>query len=120
TAPTVERRHGLALGVVGGALGEMRLLIVLIAFWLSYGDGHRQGQATQEAFEIGSVLAGGINPNVEVCLGMLLVQQPQPFAELLVALLVLQDSERFCSRLPIRAQERNPIAVARGVDANAD
>src|SRR6516162_6397350 len=64
-----KARHGLALGVVGGALGEMRLLIVLIAFWLSYGDGHRQWQATQEAFEIGSVLTGGINANVEVRLG---------------------------------------------------
>jgi hypothetical protein len=51
---------------------------------------------------------------------MLLVQQLQAFAEILVALLVLQDGERLCGRLPIRAQERNPMAVARGVDANAD
>jgi hypothetical protein len=96
------------------------LLIVLIAFWLAHGDCRRQRQATQEAFEIGSVLTGGIDADVEVCLGMLLVQQLQPFAEILVALLVLQDGERLCGRLPIRAQERNPMAVARGVDANAD
>ena len=37
-----EAGHGLALGVVGGALGEMRLLIILVAFGLADGEGHGQ------------------------------------------------------------------------------
>ena len=34
--------HGLALGVVGGALGEVGLLVILIALGLADGDGHGQ------------------------------------------------------------------------------
>ena len=69
-----EPRHGLALCVVGSALGEMRLLIVLIAFGLAHRDRHRQLQRAEKALEIGGILTGGIDADVKVCLRMLLVQ----------------------------------------------
>src|SRR5262245_35118345 len=98
----------------------MCLLIVLVAFGLAYGDGHRQRQRAEKAFEIGSILTGGIDADVEVGLGMLLVQPFQALAEVLIALLILQDGQRLGGRLPVGAQKRDAVAVARGVDADAD
>src|SRR5438067_80916 len=56
-----EAGHGLALGVVGGALGEMRLLIILVALGLADREGHGQAEAAEEQFEVDGVLAGGID-----------------------------------------------------------
>jgi hypothetical protein len=58
--------------------GEVRLLIVFIALGL-HGDRHRQ--RAQKALAIGSVLTGGIDADVEMCLGMLLVQPFHALAE---------------------------------------
>ncbi len=69
-----EARHGLAFRVVGGAFGEMGLLIILVPLRLADGQGHGQLKAAKEVFEIGGVLAGGVDANVEVRLRMLLVQ----------------------------------------------
>ena len=69
-----EAGHGLAFGVVGGAFGEVGLLIVLVAFGFADGEGHGQVEAAEELFEIGGILAGGVDADVEVGLGMLLVQ----------------------------------------------
>ena len=66
-----EACHGLALGVVGGAFGEVRLLIILVALGLADGQGHGQVEAAEELFEVDGVLAGGIDADVEVSLGML-------------------------------------------------
>ena len=54
-----EARHGLAFGVVGGAFGEVGLLVVLVAFGLAHRQGHGQGQGPKEVFQIGGVLASG-------------------------------------------------------------
>ena len=75
-----EACHGLAFGVVGGAFGEVGLLVILVAFGLADGQGQGQGQAAEEVFEIGGILAGGVDADVEVRLGMLLVQLLQAFA----------------------------------------
>ena len=61
-----EAGHGLALGVVGGALGEVGLLIVLVPLGLADGDGHRQVEAAEELLEVGGILAGGIDADVKV------------------------------------------------------
>src|ERR1700687_11334 len=53
-----EACHGLAFGIVAGAFGEVRLLIVLVAFGLADGQGDGQAEAAQELFEIGGVLGG--------------------------------------------------------------
>ena len=66
-----EAGHGLALGVVGGALGEVGLLIILVALGLADGDGHGQAEAAEELFEIDGVLASGIDADVEVGMRML-------------------------------------------------
>jgi hypothetical protein len=49
--------HRLALGVVGGAFGEVRLLVILVAFGFADGDGHGQVEAAEELFDIDGVLA---------------------------------------------------------------
>ena len=61
-----EAGHGLALGVVGGALGEVGLLIILVALGFADGEGHGQVEAAEELLEIDGVLAGGIDADVEV------------------------------------------------------
>jgi hypothetical protein len=66
-----EAGHGLALGVVGGALGEMRLLIILVALGLTDGQSHGQVEAAKELVEIGGVLAGGIDAHVKMSMRML-------------------------------------------------
>ena len=115
-----EACHGLAFGVVGGAFGEVRLLVVLVAFGLADGQGDGQGQAAQEVFEIGGVLAGGVDADVEVGLGMLLVQLLQTFVEGLVAGSAFEDGHGLGGGLAIGAQEGDAMAVACGVDADAD
>ena len=115
-----EACHGLAFGVVGGAFGEVGLLVVLVAFGLADGDGQRQGEAAEEVFEIGGVLAGGIDADVEVGLGMLLVQLFEALLEGLIAGVVLEDGEGLGGGLAIGAEEGDTMAVACGVDADAD
>ena len=94
-----EACHFLALGVVGGTPGKARLLIVFIPFGLCHGA--RQRQRAQKAFKISSVLTGGIAAEVKMYLGMLLVQPFQAQAEILIALLILQDGQGLGSRLSI-------------------
>ena len=115
-----EAGHGLALGVVGGAFGEVGLLIVLVAFGLADGDGHGQVEAAEEVFEIGGVLAGGIDADVEVGLGMLLMQLLEAFLQGLIAGAVLHHGERLGGRLAIGPEEGDAMTVACGVDADAD
>ena len=115
-----EAGHGLALGVVGGAFGEVGLLIILVALGLADGQGHGQVEAAEELFEIGGVLAGGVDADVEVGLGMLLVQLSQAFLQGLIAVAVLHDGERLGGRLAIGPEEGDAMTVACGVDADAD
>ena len=115
-----EACHGLAFGVVGGAFGEVGLLVVLVAFGLADGQGDGQGEAAEEVFEIGGILPGGVDADVEVGLGMLLVQLLQAFLQGLIAGAVFHDGERLGGGLAIGSQEGDAMAVACGVDADAD
>ena len=115
-----EAGHGLALGVVGGAFGEVGLLVILVAFGLADGQGHGQVEAAKEVFEIGGVLAGGVDADVEVGLGMLLVEMFETILQGLIAGLVFDDGERFGGGLAIGPEEGDAMAVACGVDADAD
>ena len=61
-----EAGHGLALGVVGGALGEVGLLIILVALGLADREGHGQVQAAEKQLEVDGILAGSIDAHVKV------------------------------------------------------
>ena len=115
-----EAGHGLALGVVGGALGEVGLLIVLVALGLADGDGHGQVEAAEEVLEVGGVLAGGVDADVEMGIGMLFMQLIEAFLQGLVAGAVLHDGQGLGGRLAIGPEEGDAVAVACGVDADAD
>jgi hypothetical protein len=54
-------------------------LVVLVAFGLADGHGQGQVEAAEEVFEIGGVLPGGVDADVEVGLRMLLVELLQAF-----------------------------------------
>ena len=71
-------------------------------------------------FEIGGVLAGGVDADVEVGLGMLLVQLFEAFLQGLIAGAVFEDGDGLGGGLAIGAQEGDAMAVACGVDADAD
>ena len=115
-----EAGHGLALGVVGGALGEVRLLIILVALGFADGEGHGQIEAAEELLEIDGVLASGIDADVEVGLRMLFLQLLQAFLEGLIAGAVLHDGERFGGRLTIGPEEGDTMTVACGINTDAD
>jgi hypothetical protein len=70
-------------------------------------------------FEIGCVLTGGIDADVEVRLGVLLVEGLEAFVQRLIAGPVFQDGEGFGSGRAIGSQEGDPMTVACGVDADA-
>ena len=63
---------------------------------------------------------GGIDADMEMGLRMLLMQLLKTFAQSLVAGVVLHDEQLFGGRLAIRPQKGNDVAVASGVDADAD
>jgi hypothetical protein len=115
-----EAGHGLALGVVGGPLGEVGLLIVPIALGLADGDRHGPIEAAEELFEIDGVLAGGIDTDVEVGLGMSVMQLLQAFLQGLIAGTVLLHSERLSGRSSVGPEEGDPMTVARGIDTDAN
>ena len=115
-----EAGHGLALGVVGGAFGEVRFPIILVALGFADGEGHGQVEAAEELFEIGGVLAGGVDADVEVSLGMLFMQLLQAFLQGLIAGAVLHHGERLGGRLAIGPEERDTMTVACGIDSDAD
>jgi hypothetical protein len=71
-------------------------------------------------FEVGGLLPGGIDADVEVGLGVLAGEGLEALLQRLVAGPVLQDGEGLGSRQAIRPQEGDPMAVACGVDADAD
>ena len=100
--------------------GEVGLLVVLVAFGFADRQGHGQGQATQELFQVAGVLAGGIDADVEVRLRMLLVQMLQALLKSLIAGLVFQDGEGLGGGLTIGPEEPDAMAVACGVNADAD
>ena len=91
-----EAGHGLALGVVGGALGEVCLAIILVALGLADGKGHGQIEAAEELLEIGGVLASGVDADVEMGRRMLLAQLAEAILQSLVAFAVLHDGEGRC------------------------
>src|SRR5262249_33093788 len=66
------------------------------------------------------ILAGGIDADVELGLGMLLVQLLQALLQGLIALAVFLDGERLGGRLAIGAEEGNAVTVACGVNTHTD
>ena len=115
-----EACHGMAFGIVAGAFGEVRFLIVLVAFGLADRQGHGQAEAAQEVFEIGGVLAGGIDADMEMGLGMFLMQLIEALLQGPIAGLVFQDGKGLGGGLAIGPEEGDAMAVACGVDADAD
>ena len=71
----------------------MGLLIILVAFGFADGEGHGQVEAAEELLEIGGILAGGVDADVEMSVWMLLVQFAEAIFQGLVALAVLHDGE---------------------------
>jgi hypothetical protein len=71
-------------------------------------------------FEVGSVLAGGVDADVEVGVGMLLVELLEALLELQVALVVFEDGEGLGSGKAVGAEEGDAVAVASSIDADTD
>ena len=55
----------------------MGVVVILVAFGLADGDGQRQIEGSQKVFEIGGVLPGGIDADVEFRVRMSFAQAPQ-------------------------------------------
>jgi hypothetical protein len=71
-------------------------------------------------FEIGGILPGSVDTQVEMSLGVLLAQLLEAFAQGLIALAVFQDRKRFSGRKTIRPEERDAMTVACGVNTDAN
>ena len=70
--------------------------------------------------EIDGVLASGIDADVEVGLGMFLLQLLQAFLEGLIAGAVLHHGQRLGGRLTVGPEEGDTVTVACGVNTDAD
>ena len=84
------------------------------------GKRHGQGQAAQKAFEIGGILPGRVDADVELGLRMLPMQTLELLLQCLIAGLGFHDCERLGGGLMIGPAKRHAMTVARGVDADAD
>ena len=98
----------------------MGLAIILVALRLADGDGHGRLEAAEELLEIGGVLPGGVDADVEVDLGVLEPQLLQAIAQGLVAGAVLGDRQRPGGGPEVGPEETDAVTVARGIDADAD
>jgi hypothetical protein len=95
-------------------------VIVPVALGLADGDGRGQLEAAEEVLEIDGVLSSGVDAHVEVSLGMLSVQLMESVLQGLIAGADLGHGEGLGGLLPIGSEERDTMAVARGIDTDAD
>jgi hypothetical protein len=95
-------------------------VIVLVALGFAHRHGHGQLEAAEKLFEIDGVLSGGIDADVEVSLGMLLVQLIESVLQGLIAGPVLGDGQGLGGLLTIRSEERDTMTIAGGIDTDAD
>src|SRR5262245_15694470 len=102
------------------ALGEVRRPIVLVALGLADGEGDGAVEAAEELLEVGGVLAGSVDADVEVGPRMAAAQLIEAIAQGLVAGAILGDGERLGGRTEIGPEEAGTVAVAGGVDPGAD
>ena len=94
-------------------------MIILVAF--RFADRHRQRQIQRphKRFEVGRILPGRVNPQMDVRLGMLAVQLFQPPPQLLVPAARLADRQRRRGRLFVIPQKADMMPVPRRVDPHA-
>jgi len=95
-------------------------LIILVAFGLADGQSHGQVQAAEKGFEIGRILAGGVDTDVKARLRMLSMEMLQTLLQGVIAGLVFQNGEGLGGRKAIRPEERDTMTVACGIDADAN
>jgi len=129
--------EGVACGGAGldgiGLLGaEQGGAVVFVALRIAAGDGEagepegvgprsgRGAERMQEVEEVVGVLAGGVEADDEVDGAEALGDAFEPSAEFAVAVAGLGEEEFGGGRLQIGAEEGGVVAVACGVDADAD
>ncbi len=123
-----ETRRGAGLDGVGFASTEQRGSVVLVAFGIAAGDGEVAtsqgaggvGEVVQEVQEVVGVQAGDIDADGEGGGGVADGQQLQALAERVVAVGGFDEGQFVGGGRQVVAQEGGVVAVARGVDANAD
>ncbi len=115
-----EAGHGEAVNRIGLALGVDGLAVLAIAGRFADRDGRGIRQPAQERFEVGGVLAGGVDADVEVGLGVPLGHLLKSLLQLLVALGGLGKIKGLAGRLQVGVQEGDVVGVACGVEADAD
>lgn len=131
-----QRREGprpLGEGVACGSAGldriglliaEDRGAVVLDALRIAAGDAQRptsrRGELAQEVHQVVGILPGHIEADVERTESVALGERLEPSAELGVAVSGLGEGEFVGSGLQILLEEGGIVAVARGIDADAE
>lgn len=92
----------------------------MIACRLAGGDGFGKGKLTQESFEVGGVLPRRVEANVEVDARMALRQLLEQLADALIAGARFGEFGGRTSRLEIASEKGDVMAVASGVEPDAD
>src|SRR5271166_5866827 len=114
-----EAGSTVAFDGIGLAFGKESFAIALVAGRLANGDGGGERQAAQEGLQVGGVLAGGIDADVEVHGPSALLQDLELLQQLVVTLARLGNLAGRTGGLEILAQEGNVMTIARGVKTDA-
>src|SRR5262245_8674579 len=117
-----EARGGAGLDGVGLVAAEDGGAVVLVALRVAagQGQGERRAQAAQEVEEVVGILAGGVEADDEEARAVAAGDLFEPLPELAVAGGRLGELEFLGGGLEVVAQEGGVVAVARGVDADAE
>jgi hypothetical protein len=115
-----EACGAVAFGGVGLVLRENCFAVVLITNGLAEGDGLGEGEVVEKGLEVGGVLAGDVEADVEMGGGEALLHGEEKLEEALVAGVGFGELGGRAEVLEAAIEEGDVVAEACGIDADAD
>ena len=116
----IERMHARLADGAGLAFGADGFAVVLITRRLAERDGLGKGQLAQKGLEVGGILAGGIEADVEVRGGEALLDAAEELVEALVADVGFRELGGGANGLEVVVEEGDVVAIACGIEADAN
>lgn len=105
---------------VGLAFGKEGQAVVLITGRLANGDGFRKRELAQKGLEVGGILAGRVEADMEMHIGEALVNVVKEAADVVIACLGLDELGRGADGVEPAIEKRNVMAITSGVKADTD
>ena len=93
---------------------------MLITGRLANGDGFRKRELAQKGLEVGGILAGRVEADMEMHIGEALVNVVKEAADVVIACLGLDELGRATDGVEPAIEKRNVMAITSGVKADTD